>query len=317
MPYALGVDIGGTKIAAGIVDETGKCCFRTQRPSIPWDREKMFRQVVQCISDIVSQSGCPIEEFEGIGIGVPGKVDIEKGIALFQNNLEWTDFPLKERILAEFPIKKAVIDNDVYMAAFAEWVKRGQERETTFVYLTISTGISCCTIHNGAFIRGGARFAGEIGMLPMAKNALTGGCEDRLEAIASGPAIERLAAEKVLSSNKNKHFLSSSVSAVRKNCKEILMAYRNQEPHAMEVMSRVTDSLANGIYAVACILDPDRLVLGGGVINHNPDLIGAVKAALRSYLTSGQEGFIDRICLSILKGDAGVIGAGLRCHAHF
>ncbi|MFC7392071.1 ROK family protein [Scopulibacillus cellulosilyticus] len=313
MPYSLGVDIGGTKIAAGIVDEKGKCLFRTQHPSISGNRENMYQQVVRCIKDVVDQFGCSIEGLEGIGIGVPGKVDTEKGIAVYQNNLQWADFPIKQRILEQFPVKKVVIDNDVYMAAFAEWIQHGQEMEETFVYLTISTGISCCTIHNGTFIRGSTGFAGEIGMLPVAVDPLTG---ERLplETMASGPAIERLADKKAQS---NKNFISGSVSAIIKSCKQIIMEYRNQEPYALEVMNEILDYLAKGLYTIICILDPNKLVLGGGVINHNPELIKAVKDSLQTYLISEQADLLNRIYPSILKGDAGLIGAGLRIHEFF
>ena len=110
----------------------------------------------------MSEAGVSPAGIRGIGVGVPGKVDREKGVAVMQNNLPWRHFPLADRIREEIPVP-VVLDNDVCMAAHGEWMKRGGSVEETFVYFTISTGIACCTIHRGRILRG-AGFSGEIGL---------------------------------------------------------------------------------------------------------------------------------------------------------
>lgn len=303
MKLSLGVDIGGTKIASGIVDEEGHCVYRTEVPSDPSDREKMFRQVASAIQGVLQQSGYRVNDLEGIGIGVPGKVDPEKGLALFQNNIPWTNFPLVERIKERFPTDKVVIDNDVYMATFAEWVVHGKVINEIFVYVTVSTGIACCTIHNGEFIRG-AGFAGEIGFLPVSVDS-----SQRLlslESVASGPGIVRMAKQ-------------SNMSAGEENLtpRDIMDAYRKRSPYAVKLINNVMNYLARGIYAVSCLVDPHKLVLGGGIINGNPDLLDVIKDALRDHLVPDQKDFLNRMYTSRLKGDAGVIGAGLKAIVNF
>lgn len=301
--YTLGVDIGGTKIAAGLIDESGNCFSRVELPSIKTDREQMFQQVVRSIEEVLNDSQLSIHELKGIGIGVPGKVDTEKGIAVFQNNLPWRNFPLTQRIKEFFSVSSVIMDNDVFMAAFAEWKIRGSGQQETFVYFTVSTGISCCTIHNGNFIRG-AGFAGEIGFLPVRYDSSTGQYEG-LESVVSGPGIARMA-------NKRKNHSKGYESAVIVTTKQVLEDYKIQQPYATAVMKDVSEYLSRGLYAVSCLLDPNKLVLGGGVINHHPDLLDSVKASLKKYLVPDQMDLLNRMDVSELKGNAGLVGAGLR-----
>ena len=95
---SLGVDIGGTKIAAGIINEQGYCIERIELPSISDNSEKMFLQVKNSISMILKKGNYKLAELAGIGIGVPGKVEPQNGVAIYQNNFPWINFPLVERL---------------------------------------------------------------------------------------------------------------------------------------------------------------------------------------------------------------------------
>src|SRR4051812_23562241 len=111
MTFSLGIDIGGTKIAGALVDHKGEYYFRTELPSLPNDPENMFQQVVSVITSVLDQANYRIEEIKGIGIGIPGKVEQEKGIAVFQNNLPWRNFPIVERLKKHFSTNFC-LDND-------------------------------------------------------------------------------------------------------------------------------------------------------------------------------------------------------------
>lgn len=301
MTYSLGIDIGGTKIASGLIDENGRCIFRAEVPSIKTDREVMFDQVILCIEQLLQRSQVSVEALTGIGLGVAGKVDIENGIAIYQNNLPWENFPLVDRIKERFSVENVVMDNDVYMATFAEWKTCGGIIGETFVYLTISTGISCCTIHNGDFIRG-TGFAGEVGFLPVDEKG------QRLEEAASGPGIERLA---------NAHFSAVDENGVQHTAKQVLEGFKSGDPESIKIMAKPLDVLAKLIYAIACLLDPDKIILGGGVMNHNPELLVPIKKSLKRYLVPEQAAFLNRMQFSQLKGDAGLIGAGMKAFSAF
>lgn len=296
LTYSLGVDIGGTKIATVTIDERGAIYKRSEVPSDPSDKEKMFEQVVRSIELVLQESQIKIQDIQGIGVGVPGKVDRENGIAIFQNNLPWENFPIANRLREYFSIENIVVDNDVYMATFAEWKVSNTDERDTFVYLTVSTGISCSIIHQGSFLSGNG-FAGEIGLLPVIAKSTTEGI-DRLEKVASGPAIQRYAKKK---------FFNPDLTT-----KDFFQEYEEGNPKAITLMNKTAESLAHGIYSIICLLDPDKIMLGGGVINNNPFLLDLVKESLKDYLIPEQQHALASLFVSQLRGDSGVVGAGLR-----
>ncbi|CAH2717361.1 Glucokinase [Neobacillus rhizosphaerae] len=293
MKKAIGIDIGGTKIAAAIITESGELLKRTEVKSDPSDREKMFAQVVEAVEQVLEKSSFSWAEIEGIGVGVPGKVDRENGIAVFQNNLPWEQFPVVARLQEQFGTEQITIDNDVYMAAFAEWKAAQGKSDETFVYVTISTGISCSIIHNGSFFRG-AGFAGELGLIPV----LSKGANKRLEKVAAGPAIQQFAAKEL----QVEHLAT----------KDVFAGYTNGLPKYQPIINEVTDNLAQGIYAISCLLDPNKLVFGGSVIVNNPFLLELIKEKLKIYQIPEQQHILDQMSISTLKQNNGVVGAGLR-----
>ncbi|WP_124069624.1 ROK family protein [Filibacter tadaridae] len=296
MAYALGVDIGGTKIASVLIDQNGEIYKRSEVPSDPSDKEKMFEQVIKSIELVLEDSHVQLNDIKGMGVGVPGKVDREKGIAVFQNNLPWDNFPIVSRLQDYFSFENIVIDNDVYMATFAEWKVANTNKQDTFVYVTISTGISCSIIHEGSFIRGNG-FAGELGLFPVLAKSSANGIAN-LEKSASGPAIKKLA---------EKRFNNPAVTT-----SDFFAKYGQKDAETEALMSEVVESLAHGIYSIICLLDPHRIVLGGGVMNSNPFLLDLFKEELKKYLIPEQLHSLERLFTSKLKEDSGIIGAGLK-----
>lgn len=295
MTYSIGIDIGGTTIASGIVNQSGDLIQQEMVSSDPTDREKMFNQVVTCVKRLLTHSSIPVDQINGVGIGVPGKVDRENGIAVFQNNLPWDNFPIAERIRKQFSIDNVVIDNDVYMAAFAEWSKLGLTDEEVFVYLTISTGISCSVIRGGEFIRG-AGFAGELGLVPVVSPNENEPIE-RLEKVAAGPAIARYAKEK---------FKDEQITT-----EQVFKKLAEGDEVADQLIDETVSSLTHGIYMVTSLLDPHKVVLGGSVITHNPVLLTRMKEKLATHVIEEQKHILENIEVSTLGNEQGIIGAGL------
>lgn len=296
MKQAIGIDIGGTKIAVGIVTETGKLLHRSEVKSDPSDREKMFAKVVEAVESVLQTSTLSINDIAGIGVGVPGKVDRENGIAVFQNNLPWKGFPLSNRLQEQFGIDRITIDNDVYMAAYAEWKNTSSSVNETFVYVTVSTGISSSIIHQGSFFRG-AGFAGELGLIPVLSRR--GQFENkRLEIAAAGPAIQQVAREDL----KLEHLLT----------KDVFVGYQNGEPLFKHIIEEVADNVAQGLYSISCLLDPHKIVFGGSVMVNNPFLLELIKEKLKDYQIPEQYHVLEQMVISTLKQDNGVVGAGQR-----
>lgn len=295
MAYAIGVDIGGTKVAAVIINQHGEICYRAEVQSNQIDREAMFKQVVKSIEMVVKKSTLSLSDMKGMGVGVPGKVDRANGIAVFQNNLPWANFPIVQRLRDYFQIDNIVIDNDVYMAALAEWKLSALGEQDTFVYVTISTGVSCSVIQGGSFVRGNG-FAGEIGLFPLLAKKPSNDIHT-LEKSASGPAIQELA---------RKRFKRPVMTT-----KEFFHEYQKGNPIAQSTMGEIVEPLAQGIYSIICLLDPHKIVFGGGVINNHPFLLDLVKDGLQQYLIPEQNA-PHRLQTSQLKENAGIVGAGLR-----
>lgn len=294
LKYAIGLDIGGTKIASVIVNERGDMIQQEIVKSDPSNREKMFDQVITCLEKLMGHSSIPLQDIYGIGVGVPGKVDINQGIAVYQNNLPWSNFPIVERIKEEFNINKVVIDNDVYMAAFAEWKAAGLTDEL-FVYMTISTGISVSIIDGGKFVRG-AGFAGELGLIPVYAPYELERCK-RLEKTASGPALEKHA--------QNRFGMETMTTET------LFQSFYHEEPIAKAIVDDVVSSLTQGVYMINSLLDPHKIVFGGSVATRNPVLLDLMKEKLEDYLVDEQGHILETMGVSNLGNSQGMIGAGL------
>ena len=292
MKKAIGLDIGGTKIAAGIVTEQGELLGRVEVKSDPSSREAMFARVCEAVEQVLNECSISVEQIEGIGAGVPGKVDRKEGIAIYQNNLPWGNFPVRERLAERFKERRITIDNDVYMAAFAEWVSQ-KDLEETFVYITISTGIASSIIHKGDFIRG-AGFAGELGLIPV----LIGDSNERLEKIAAGPGIQKLA-EKEL-----KQDIAST--------KDVFDRFLSGAEGYDVIIEQIAEYIAQGIYSISSLIDPHRIVFGGSVIVNNPFLLVLIKNKLKAHQLVDQQHLLNHLYISGLREHNGVIGAGLR-----
>lgn len=295
MGYILAADVGGTKLATALFRKDGTELKYVEILSEKNDEEKLFQSLVDSFKSLCMRTSLAIDEINGIAVGIPGIVDTEKGIAIFQNNLPWRDFRLAERLSNEFPKSQIVVDNDVYMASWGEYTNRGFSSET-FVYITLSTGISCCTISKGTFLRG-AGMAGEIGF-----NS-TDIPRTSLESLVSGPSLE--AKGRKLLDNPNL------------TLKELMEFYYAGDELISPIVKEAVGTLAKTIYHILVFADPHCIVLGGGVFNHHPELIVAVKKKVGEYLHhSVLNGKEERIEASSYRGKAGLHGAAFRVIAH-
>ncbi|WIK66211.1 ROK family protein [Globicatella sanguinis] len=285
---ALGIDIGGTKVAVAIVNRFGQIEYRHELPSDIKSSETLFQTVLSCIQKVLDESGLAITDFYGIGAGVPGKVDHNNGIAIFQNNIPWDNFPFVERIKNEFNDEiKVVIDNDVKVAAYAEYATRHLPAEATFTYLTISTGIASTTIVNNTILRGSG-FSGEIGFLPLKVNNQY----IDLEKFAAGPGIQ------------------AAYPGVESTKEVFNLAYDGDEKAIAIIKSRA-HAMAIGIYSIVCTLDPNMIVLGGSVAYNNPRFVDAIIEELRGIVIEEQSHILNDIVRSVLGSDNGIVGAGM------
>ena len=291
MGYILAADVGGTKLATALFKADGTVVEVTEIRSETEDGEKLFQSLVDSCKTLCLNADVTSDEISGISVGLPGIIDVAKGIAIFQNNLPWRDFPLAERLTSEFPQSRIVVDNDVYMAAWGEYTNRRYSEES-LVYVTLSTGISCCSIHQGVFLRG-AGMAGEIGF------SLTDTADAMLEPLVSGPALE----------SKGREVFGDTDMSL----KEMMDYYYQGDDRIVPIINEAVAALAKEIHHILVFSDPHCIVLGGGVFNHHPALVEAVRQEVKGYLTHPLlEGKEQRIEASANKGEAGLRGAASR-----
>lgn len=295
MKYAIGLDIGGTKVAAGIISEDGKIIQRVEVKSDVTDSNTMYQSVKQALNELMKDSDIKWDQIEGVGAGVPGKVDIENGIAVFQNNIPWPNFPVAEKLREDFPIEKVVLDNDVYMAAFSEWKYADFKNEDLVTYITISTGIASSSIQDGKFLRG-AGFAGEVGQVavasPFTQEHIT------LEQAIAGPAIEKVARER---------YQDNQITT-----KSVFERYQEQDPIALEIINGAAATLAEGVHMIVTIIDPHHVTFGGSVSTNNPFFIELMKEKMKKWLLPDQRHILSEISISHYENLSGLVGAGLR-----
>ena len=292
MKQSIGVDIGGTKVAVAIINEKGEIVSRRQAPSEVENADTLFEQVVRLINEELNEHSFSMQEMEGIGIGLPGKVDVENGIAVFQNNIPWPKFPIVQRlqeVYGNIPVK---IDNDVKVAAYAEYRLQNLTEKEMFAYVTLSTGIAATNIVHNEILRG-AGFSGEIGFIPVHYF----GQWMSLEEACSGVGIQKKAQEL---------YQDSSVIT-----KDVFERWCQGDAIETDIIGQAATGIASSLHAMICLLDPHVIVFGGSVSNYNPDYIELVKEILETRLHAEQKHVLKRMVPSTIKGDNGIIGAGL------
>lgn len=294
MKKLIGVDIGGTKVAVGLISPNGEVLEELIVPSDGTNREKMFEIVVEAIRSLLEKTNLMAEEI-ALGVGVPGIVDSKNGIAIFQNNLNWENFPIRERLQAAFPEVETIrIDNDVVHAGFAEWKASGLSNEESLVFLTISTGIASPIFEGGVPIRGRG-LAGELGLVPVRTQDRTK--TERLEFIASGLALQEKARVRYGDATMTTALLFEN--------------YEKKEERAVAIIDDFLDSLTHGIYVIVSLINPTQIVLGGSVMMLNPHLLPLLKERLSQEMLPVQQESVASLVLSKYENNASLVGAGL------
>ncbi|MFE7423437.1 ROK family glucokinase [Rhodococcus sp. NPDC057529] len=307
MAYALGIDIGGTKIAAGVVDENGRVEQSIRRPSPAHD----FTAALSTIGDIVTEL-CGRYQLSAVGIGAPGFVDNDLQTVRLAANLGWRDVDLGAAVTALTGLP-TVVENDANAAAWAEYRFGAASDTETAIVLTIGTGIGGGLINNGAIVRGQHGFAGEVGHLLIKADGRRCGCGLRgcWERYGSGTAIvhEAREAANVAPANTKRLMELAGGDINRIDGHLVTQAAVEGDPTALEVFDTVGTWIGIGMAQLATILDPGAFILGGGVAEAGELLRAPAAAALTKRLTARASRSGPPVHMTTLSGEAGVIGA--------
>ncbi|MGG6310000.1 ROK family protein [Paenibacillus macerans] len=301
MSYAIGIDIGGTKTAIGLVNAEG---FVQAKASLPTDQavtpEVMIDRMAAAIKEMLAEQGVAESEVLGIGVGAPGPLNTKEGkIAEPPNLPSWWNFPVVAMLQRHFslPIR---LENDATAAALAEkWLGAAKDAEH-FVFITISTGIGAGIYSHGKLITGASGNAGDVGHVVIDPAAGTCVCGQKgcWEYVASGTAVARQASA----------LLGREVSS-----KEAFDLAEAGNPQIQALVQRIFEYIGVGCVTLINTLDPEKLVIGGGVSQVGAPLFDAVRDYVSKYALN-PSGRKTPIVPAALHQDAGLIGAAALIH---
>jgi glucokinase len=309
----LGVDIGGTKIAVGIVDRSGKILAQGRTPMVAnGTPEAALDAVVSAIDSMLSSSG----QIEGIGICAPGPLDPKSGIVLNPPNLPcWRNFPLAEKVRAKYsvPVK---VDNDANAAALAETLWGAAQGFHYVFYATIGTGIGTGIVFDGAIYHGKTGSAGEGGHVSIDYRGPVCACGKRgcIEILAAGPAIGARARAKVAAEpSRGKTILDlvkGDISSI--TSPHVGKAFESGDPMAREVLEETVHLLTIWLGNIIDLLDPDVIVMGGGVAAMLKSFLEKIKSGLPDWCVNPRASKIP-LLMAHYGADAGIAGGAALC----
>ena len=313
--FIVGVDLGGTNIAAGAMptDGTREIAMRMAPTKAEEGSAAVVERIVTMIEDVIAQTraetGAERSDFLGVGIGSPGPLDRLRGVVIVTPNLGWRDFPLRDEVGSRVNLP-ASLDNDANCATIGEWWRGAARGGRNVVGLTIGTGIGGGLILDGKLYHGASDAAGEIGHTTIDSTGRRCKCGNYgcLEAYASGPAIAERAREALdVDGNSILHELVEG-DASRITAATVFEASKRGDQMALEVVRDTAHFLGVGISNLINIFNPDLVVVAGGVTQAGDLLFDPLRAEVRrrAFKPSVEA---CRIVPGALPLSAGVVGA--------
>lgn len=310
--YYLGIDLGGTHIACGIVNNEGEIISVCETPTKP---ERPYQEVIADMGKsslaAIEKAGLTVDDIAAIGVGIPGIADNTTGRVIFCTNLFWHDVPLKDE-LAKFIDKPLYIENDATVAGFAESVAGVSKGSRSSVFLTLGTGLGGAIIIDGKPWTGAHGVASELGHLTLEVDGIpcTCGKDGCVERYCSATALIRMGRETCIAHPDCA--LSKAVGGDVKllNAKLIIDLAKEGDDLALKIFHRYTRYLALTINSIVSFIDPELVVLGGGVSHAGEFLVNAIKEKLPHYLMFKTMPYAD-VLLAKLGNQAGIIGAAM------
>jgi glucokinase len=303
----IGVDVGGTKVAAGVVDENGAILARTRRPTpsaSPGDVEDV---IAACVEEL--RDG---HQVEAVGVGAAGFIDADRSRVLVAPNLSWRDEPLRDAVALRTGLP-VVVENDANAAAWAEHRFGAGRGEPHLVVVTVGTGIGGGIVLDGRLYRGRYGIGAEFGHMQVSQSGRRCGCGQHgcWEQYCSGRALLHEAREIAdVQRGYGARLLElgggrpEGIEAV-----EVTQAAREGDPAALDCFAEIGTWLGQGLADLAAVLDPGAFVVGGGVADAGELLLGPARRVYAERLTGTRSRPHADIRLAELGNEAGLVGA--------
>ena len=291
MNNAIGIDIGGTKIAGGVVSPTGELLHQVEMPTDPESPESILSTIGEIVSVL------PLDNTQStIGVAVAAFLDSEREKIYFSPNIVWEDYPLAQQLEGTLA-RPVVIENDANAAGWAEYRFGAAVDSESMMMLTMGTGVGGAVVDHGRLLVGGFGSAGELGHIIIRPGGLLCGCGNRgcLEQYASGTALMRDA--------------RVALDNPELTTDELTLLLEAGDKQAMGVFREVCDAMGFGIASLVAVTDPDTVVIGGGVARAGSVLAQLITESFRTHYGSTNRKPTAQIVVATLGNTAGMIGA--------
>ncbi|MEM7453349.1 MAG: ROK family protein [Planctomycetota bacterium] len=325
-PVFAGVDVGGTNIKIGLVDDDGRTIAHTKFPTQQENGPaRAIEQASTVIDQLIQQTGINPSDVVGVGLGTPGPMDVAKGLLLTPSNLPaWHNYPIRDE-LSKATGRPVTYANDAAAAAFGEfWVGAGASHDS-IVLITLGTGVGGGIIVNGQSIDGHSSHGAEIGhmVVDYSPDARLCGCGQRghLEAYASATAVVQRAQEG-LAAQRESSLTGEITEASPLSALMIARAAMSGDEFALEIVDDTARWLGRGITILAHVIDPSAFFLGGAMNfgGNDSELGQRFLGIIRTYVRENSFPVLgDNLCVEFarLGGEAGYVGAaGLARQMH-
>lgn len=311
--YRVGIDLGGTNIAVGVVNEEYEIVGEGKRKTnAPRPAEAICDDIAAATFDAIKNAGISIDDVECVGIGAPGSINPKTGVIGFSNNLGFNNVPMVELLESRIG-KKIYIDNDANAAALGEMIAGAGKGTENFVAITLGTGVGGGTIINGKMLLGSNFAGGELGHTVIVHGGAqcTCGRKGCFEAYASATGLIRLTKEKMETAKDSKMWEIVGGDINNVNGRTAFDAMRQDDKAGTEVVDTYCDYLACGITNIINVFQPEVLCIGGGVSKEGDNILSRINKVVVPERFSKN---IDRqtvIKTAVLGNDAGIIGAAM------
>ncbi len=313
--YYIGIDLGGTNIAAGIVDENHKLIIKGKTPTLAGRHaDELVKDMATLCTSLVKDAGLTFADIAHLGVAVPGAFDPVNGIVKCCNNIRMNQYPIADKLRALLPIEKICLDNDANAAALAE-AKMGAGRGCpNFVMITLGTGVGGGIVIGSKLYSGFNFVGGELGHMVIEFNGRPCSCGQRgcWEAYSSATALTKMTKEKMAQCPDSLMWQLCEGTMEKASPRTAFDAAKQGDAAGDAVVKTFIEYLACGLVNMVNIFQPEVLCIGGGLCGEGDYLLNPLKELVdkNQYGTDAHD---DKTVLRIaeLGNDAGIIGAAL------
>ncbi len=309
----IGIDVGGTGIKVGAINEKLEIIATGSIPTqidIPFGDQ--IQRIAECVTSVIQSGAHPIslDEIASVGVGIPGIADRDGNI-IKCTNMGWNHVPFRQEF-TKYLDKPVFIDNDANVAALAESVSGSSAGTSSSVFITLGTGIGSGIILNGRIWNGHHGIGGELGHTIMELDGVPCTCGNRgcLERYCSATALIRMARETVSQHPETAILEMANGQPEKINARIVFDAAKEGDPIAEKLVRRYVSYLSQAIANVVNFLDPEIILLGGGVSKAGDYLLNAVREEFPRYVLFNDQP-LPTVELAVLGADAGIIGAAM------